>query len=134
LYILTWIGDSNGNTLRLWRLRQGVEIIQTNADVFQARTFVAGGKGYNVYAAASGQVSELQGKNNMLNCSIANEVGNTTDVIIGIPLEVPGHPSRIRVKAGDTDIGGRVVKSETMCFVIFSYTQAQASETLTITW
>lgn len=134
LYILTWIGDSNGNTLRLWRLRQGVEILQTDADVVQARTFVAGRTGYDVYAATSGQISEFQGENNKLNYSITNEVGNTTDVIIGIPLAVVGNPSGIRVNAGGIGIGGRVVKSETMCFAVFSYTQAQASETLTITW
>jgi len=134
-YVLSWTPtDGSNNLLRLWRITLEQQILQTNATQLQAYGLVSNRTGYVSYVAANGTVSEFQGGDNTLSCVIAGEEGSSTEVLIGIPKACIKHPSQVSIEVDGTKLGGHLVESKTMYFVVFSYTQTQHSAKLTMTW
>ena len=131
LYILTWIGKRSGNNeMRLWKLTSGQEILQTNTNTLQAHSEV----GATVYTVTNKGVSNFQGENNGLSFFIANNPGSTSEVIIAIPKGTVKNLSKMSAKVGDKEIVGRIIESETMYFVVVSYSQIQGLEKLSLKW
>ncbi len=105
-------------------------IVQTNANTLQSHPF----RNFNVYTVTSGTVSDFREETNGLSCLISNEPGSTTEVIIAIPKDAIEHASRIRAEVGSTELGGDIIESETMYFVVVSYPQTQDLQRLTLSW
>jgi hypothetical protein len=119
-------------------------IVQTNANTLQSHPFSkktrTGGVGFIVYTVTTGTVSDFheetseEGVTNGLSCLVSNESGNTTEVVVAIPKDVISKASRIRAEVGSTELGGDIVESESMYFVVVSYPQTQDLQRLTLSW
>lgn len=119
-------------------------IVQTNTNVLQWHSFVRktrrGGCCFNVYTVTNGIVRDFREETNEreetngLSCLISNELGSTTEVIIGIPKEAVGHSSQVRAKIDSTELDGDIIESKTMYFVVVSYPQIQDLQRLTLSW
>jgi len=145
LYILTWIGKGGGNEMRVWKLaweQQDQKILQTNANVLQAHSFVTEADtlfekyriGYVAYTVTNGTVSDLRGENSGLSCLISNEPGSITEAIVVIPQQAIGLATKIRAKVGNAEVEGSIIKSEIAYFIVLSFPQEHDSETLTLSW